>query len=141
MGPKGEQLGGNLIANGARIYGTVERSIISPGAYIAEDAVVRNSIILNDTVIEPGAVVDRCIVDKRAVIGAGTIFGSDAENTANEEMPELLNTGITLVGKNSQVPPGMKIGRNVVIHANSGEKEFGRRKNIASGKSIGASLR
>ena len=141
VGPKGEQLGGNLIANGARIYGTVERSIISPGAYIAEDAVVRNSIILNDTVIEPGAVVDRCIVDKRAVIGAGTIFGSDAENTANEEMPELLNTGITLVGKNSQVPPGMKIGRNVVIHANSGEKEFGRRKNIASGKSIGVSLR
>ena len=118
VGPKGEQMGGNLIANGARIYGTVERSIISPGVYIAEDAIVRNSIILNDTVIEPGAVVDRCIVDKRVVIGAGAIFGSDDENTANEEMPELLNTGITLVGKNSQVPPGMKIGRNVVIHAN-----------------------
>ena len=53
----------------------------------------------------------------------------------------MLNTGITLVGKGSVVPAEMKLGRNVVVHANSDVKAFGRRKNIPSGASIGKDQR
>jgi len=141
FGPDSEQIGGNLLSNGARIDGTVERSVISPGVYVAEGAVVRDSVILNNTVIETGAKVDRAIIDKRVQIGAGAQIGVGEENTANEELPGILNTGITVVGKGSVIPPEMKLGRNVVVHAYSNAKAFGRRKNIPSGASIGKDIR
>jgi glucose-1-phosphate adenylyltransferase len=141
IGPNSQQIGGNLLSNGARIYGAIERSVISPGVVIGEGAVVRDSVILNDTVIEDGAVVDRCIIDKQVVVGAGSTVGAGDDNTANEAMPEVLNTGITLVGKHSVIPAELSIGRNVVIHAFTTEKQFGRRKKVASGSSLGKSLR
>src|SRR5690606_10784220 len=58
IGPNA-QVNGNLLSNGCRVDGVVERSVLSPGVYVAEGAVVRDSVILNDTVIGPGAVVDR----------------------------------------------------------------------------------
>ncbi len=140
IGPNGQQVGGNLLSNGCRIDGTVERSVISPGVHVTEGAVVRDSIILNDTVIEPGAVVDRCIVDKRVIIGRDAQVGSGDDNRANAELPDVLNTGLTLIGKSACVPAGAVLGRNVVVHAGSTEKAF-RRKSVASGASIGVNLR
>jgi glucose-1-phosphate adenylyltransferase len=46
-----------------------------------------------------------------------------------------------LVGEHSVIPEGMVIGRNVVIHPESTEKDFGRRKKVPSGADIGVSLR
>ncbi|MFW6281011.1 MAG: glucose-1-phosphate adenylyltransferase family protein, partial [Halanaerobium sp.] len=39
----------SLVSNGSIINGTVENSVISPGVYIEEGAVVKNSVIFNDT--------------------------------------------------------------------------------------------
>jgi glucose-1-phosphate adenylyltransferase len=135
------QVGGSLLSNGSRVEGTAERSIISPGVYIAEGAVVRDSVILYDTVIEAGAVVDRCIVDKNVVISAGAHVGDGDDNTPNVALPEVLNTGLTLIGENSVVPEGIIIGRNVVVHPRSEAKAFGKKKKIASGTEVGANQR
>ena len=135
------QVGGSLISNGCWVEGTVERSILSPGVRVAEGAVIRDSVILADAVIEAGALIDRCVIDKRVVIGAGARVGDGDDNTANKSMPEVLNTGLTMVGEHSIIPEGMVIGRNVVIHPESAEKAFGKRKKIASGADIGVSLR
>ena len=75
------------------------------------------------------------------MIGADSKIGDGDDNTPNQEMPEELNTGLTLVGKGSLIPGGLTIGRNVVIHAHADEKAFGRRKNIPSGATLGESLR
>jgi glucose-1-phosphate adenylyltransferase len=135
------QVGGSLLSNGSRVEGSAERSIISPGVYIAEGAVVRDSVILYDTVIEAGAVVDRCIVDKNVVIGAGALIGDGDDNTPNVGLPEVLNTGLTLIGENSVVPEGVIIGRNVVVHPRSEAKAFGKKKKVASGAEVGANQR
>jgi glucose-1-phosphate adenylyltransferase len=135
------QVGGSLLSNGCRVEGTAERSVISPGVYIAEGAVVRDSVILYDTVIEAGAVVDRCIVDKNVVIGAGAQIGDGDDNTPNVGLPEVLNTGLTLIGENSVVPEGVSIGRNVVVHPHSAAKAFGKKKKIASGAEVGSNQR
>ena len=135
------QVGGSLISNGCWVEGTVERSILSPGVRVAEGAVIRDSVILADAVIEAGALIDRCVIDKRVVIGAGARVGDGDDNTANKSMPEVLNTGLTMVGEHSIIPEGMVIGRNVVIHPESAEKAFGKRKKIPSGADIGVSLR
>ena len=135
------QVGGSLISNGCWVEGAVERSILSPGVRVAEGAVIRDSVILADTVIEAGAVIDRCVVDKRVVVGAGARVGDGDDNAANKSMPEVLNTGLTMVGEQSIIPEGMVIGRNVVIHPSSTEKAFGKKKKIASGSDIGVNLR
>ncbi|HEX9117626.1 MAG TPA: sugar phosphate nucleotidyltransferase [Anaerolineae bacterium] len=106
---------GNLLSDGCRIEGTVMRSVIAPGVYVAPGAVVSDAILMNDAVVEPGAQVDRVIVDKRVRIGEGAVLGGGDDNTPNKRWPDRLNTGLTLVGKGAVVPPGARIGRNVVI--------------------------
>ena len=61
----------SLVADGGRINGTVENSIIFRGVTIDKGAVVRNSIIMQDAKIHSGAEIDHCILDKQAVITAG----------------------------------------------------------------------
>ncbi len=140
VGPRA-QVDGNLLSNGCRVDGVVQRSVLSPGVYVAEGAVVRDSVILNDTMVEAGAAIDRCIVDKNVIIGAEAQVGSGDDNTPNGDAPEQINTGLTLVGKGSVVPPKFTVGRNVVIHAYSGAEAFGRRKKLASGSSLGQDMR
>ncbi|MCE7983427.1 MAG: glucose-1-phosphate adenylyltransferase subunit GlgD [Caldilinea sp. CFX5] len=140
IGPNA-QVGGNLLSNGCQVHGFVERSVLSPGVYVAEGAVVRNSIILSETVIESGAVVDRAIIDKGVRVSQGAQIGAGDDNTPNKEWPEQINTGLTLVGKGATLPANLTVGRNVVIHPYTDEKAFGRRKNIASGANVGKSMR
>jgi glucose-1-phosphate adenylyltransferase len=129
---------GNLLCDGARVYGNVSRSVISPGVVVSEGATVRDSILLNDVFVEPGAVVDRCVVDKSVRIGSQARLGEGEDNAANQGAPDLLNTGLTLVGQRSLIPAGAVIGRNVVIRPRVTDAAlFGSDGRVASGKTIG----
>ncbi|MBW7882707.1 MAG: glucose-1-phosphate adenylyltransferase subunit GlgD [Caldilineaceae bacterium] len=135
------QVGGSLISNGCYIEGIVERSVLSPGVFVEEGAVVRDSVILHDSVIKAGAVVDRAVIDDAVVIGANARVGDGDDSTPNQAIPEVFNTGITLIGEHSVVPEGLVLGRNVIVHPWSEEKAFGKRKRIPSGADIGKNLR
>ncbi len=65
----------SLISHGCVIAGTVVNSVLSPGVRVDVGAVVRDSIIMFDSVIRSGAVVDRAILDKEVVVGQGAIVG------------------------------------------------------------------
>jgi len=106
---------GNLLCDGCRIEGAVSRSVISPGVHVAAGAVVHDSIIMNDSFIGEGAMLDRAIVDKQVMIGAGARIGNSDDNRPNQRAPQRLNTGITLIGKRARIPAGLQIGRNVEI--------------------------
>ena len=67
--PPGE-IDNSLVSNGCIINGTVINSVLSPGVCVERGAVVRDSVIMNDTTIKAGALVDRCILDKQIEIGA-----------------------------------------------------------------------
>ena len=58
----------SFIANGARINGKVENSIISRGVVIKEDAIVKNSILFTDTVVEKSVKLEYVLTDKRVVV-------------------------------------------------------------------------
>jgi glucose-1-phosphate adenylyltransferase len=106
----------SLISHGCVINGTVVNSVLSPGVRVDVGAVVRDSIVMFDSVIGSGAVVDRAILDKEVVVGQGAIIGDGPDfDTPNAEEPTRLNTGITVVGKQSVVPRGARLGRNVKI--------------------------
>ena len=134
LGPQA-QVVNSLISNGCVIRGRVEHSVLSPGVYVSPGAVVRESVIINDTWIGPGAVVDRSIIDEDVVIGPGTYLGVGDDLTVNQEMPDKLNTGINVVGAGAQVPGGLRIGRNVLIHSDRRESDFPGTE-IASGESV-----
>jgi glucose-1-phosphate adenylyltransferase len=69
-----------------------------------------------DSVVRTGAVVDRAILDKEVVIGQGALVGDGPDlDTPNKQEPGRLNTGITVVGKQSVVPRGARLGRNVKV--------------------------
>ena len=105
----------SLVDIGCIINGRVEHSVLSPGVYVEEGAVVRDSIIFHDTHIEAGAVIERSIIDKDVMIGRDSRVGHGEDWTANRERPDVVNTGITIIGKRAQVPRGVLIGRNCVV--------------------------
>jgi glucose-1-phosphate adenylyltransferase len=104
-----------LIDLGCIINGRIEHSVISPGVYVEAGAVVRDSIIFDDTRIEAGAAVERSIIDKEVRVGAGCHIGYGDDQSPNRERPDIVNCGITIVGKRAEVPPGLRVGRNCVI--------------------------
>jgi glucose-1-phosphate adenylyltransferase len=125
----------NLFSDGARVWGEVIRSVIGPGVIIEPGAVVTDSIIMNDAIVKRGAVVDRAILDKEVVIGANARVGS-GDNIPNPAMPDILNTGIALVGQRSRIPEEGVLGRNVVIGIGVSEDDFPSPE-IPSGASLG----
>ena len=68
----GAQVKNSLAADGCIIEGTVENSILFRGVHVGKDAVVRNSIIMQDGVVLSGACLDHCILDKQVVIRQNT---------------------------------------------------------------------
>lgn len=105
----------SLVAPAATIEGTVIRSVISPGVIIEAGAEVRDSVIQHRCIVRSGAQVDRSILDKEATVGEGAVVGEGDTSIANFERPDIVNTGISIVGKRVTIPPGMHVGRNVVI--------------------------
>lgn len=134
VGPQA-QVQQSMVSNGSIVRGRVERSVLSPGVYVAPGAVVRESVVMNDTWIGPGAVLDRVIVDKEVVIGAGVHLGTgEMPGPANKLLGEKLDTGITVVGKRAHLPANIRVGRNVLINADLTEEAFS--GDIASGETV-----
>ena len=68
----------SLISDGCVIAGTVENSVIFRGVRVDEGAVVRNSVLLTDTIIESGARLDHVVADRTVVVRKGrTLSGCD----------------------------------------------------------------
>lgn len=129
------QVDGSLLCDGCRVFGRVARSIIGPGVVVEAGADVRDSLVFNSTIVEADAVVDRAIVDKWATIGKGAHVGWGEDNTPNRAMPNNLNTGLTLIGKRAQIPPGARIGRNVVVRPHASASVFPG-SDVASGETV-----
>ena len=126
----------SLISHGCVINGTVVNSVLSPGVRVEVGAVVRDSIVMFDSVIRSGAVVDRSILDKEVVVGPGAIVGEGPDfTTPNRQEPARLFTGITVVGKRSVIPRNTRIGRNVKIGGDVRSTDFTSRV-IKSGSTV-----
>jgi glucose-1-phosphate adenylyltransferase len=128
----------SMISHGCVIDGRVEHSVLSPGVRVEAGAMVRDSIVMFDAIVEGGAQLDRAIVDKEARIGSDARVGIGDDLRPNRDEPERLYAGITLVGKRARVPGGAEIGRNCRIDPNATEADFGRRRRIRSGETVRA---
>ena len=126
----------SMISHGCVVEGRVVNSILSPGVRVARDATVRDSIIMFDALVGEGAVVDRAIVDKEVNIGPRAVVGEGDDLRPNRDEPERLYAGLTLVGKQANIPRGTHIGRNCRIDPLVDATDFGRRRRIGPGETL-----
>jgi len=130
------QIHRSLISHGCLIEGTVVNSVLSPGVRVDVGAVIRDSIVMFDSVIRAGAVVDRAILDKEVVVGQGAVVGEGPyDGPPNRQEPSRLNSGITVVGKQAIVPRGVRLGRNVKVEGGVRSTDY-RTRVIRSGESV-----
>ena len=104
-----------LISNGCIIAGNVTRSVLSPGVVIHPGATVIDSVILNETEVMPGAYIKRAIIDKRCKILEDVIIGDGDDKSPNKDNPEVLFSGINVIGSGVTIPKGTIIKRNCRI--------------------------
>jgi glucose-1-phosphate adenylyltransferase len=115
----------SLISAGCVVNGTVINSVLSPGVVVGEGALVKDSILFRDCVVETNAGVDLVICDKFTRFGANSSVGiGDHHDIANRLYPKHLYTGITLVGEKARIPEKMKVGRNCIIKCNAQEEDY-----------------
>ena len=121
----GSKVKRSMISAGCVIEGEVVNSVLSPGVKVGPGSRVKDSIILHDCVIEKGATVDLAIMDKRVKVGKGAVIGTgNNKNVPNSKYPDHLYTGISLVGKEAEIPPGTIIGRNCIINPWRSQEDF-----------------
>ncbi len=84
----GSSADGTLIADGCIIEGRVENSIIFRGVKVGRGSVVRNSVLLQDTVIGSGVSLNCVITDKNSVVRDGR------QLSGHETMPFFIGKGI-----------------------------------------------
>ena len=66
----------SLVADGCRIEGVVENSILFPGAVVEEGAVVRNCVLFKEDIVRRGAQLSYIIADKDVEVLEGrTLMG------------------------------------------------------------------
>lgn len=128
----------SMLCNGVIIKGKVYESMLSPGVHVSAGAVVRRSVIMNDTWIGPGARVENAILDKEVVVGAGARIGArDESSEPNRDHPDRLHSGLTVIGKGAFIPNGAAIGGNVLIASNADEAHFPAEGQVEDGATIG----
>ena len=65
----------SLVAEGSEVYGTVKHSVISVGCTIGEGALVEDSVVMPDVVIEANAIVRHAILGEGSKVGKGAVVG------------------------------------------------------------------
>jgi len=93
----------SIVSEGAMVFGSVKRSIISHGAYIGLGASIEDSVILPGATVKAGAVVRHAIVAESAVIGEGAMIGETQKAPVKGEWQ------IAVVGPNAKIAPSVKV--------------------------------
>ncbi len=133
---RGSKVQGSMISAGCVIEGEVYNSVLSPGVRVARGATIRDSILFHDVNVGENGVIDLAILDKRVQVGKGAIVGcGEDRETINKKYPSHLYTGITLVGKDANIPAHTKIGRNCIIEPWTSMADFPA-STIPSGETI-----
>lgn len=97
------KISNSLVSEGCYIYGTVENSVISAGVTIEKGAVVRDSIIMQDTVIREKGKVTKSIIDEEVLVESGATIGGKGE--------------IAVVGSKAVIKEGVSIAAGESVPA------------------------
>ena len=107
---KTAKIDNSMVAEGCNVKGIVENSIIFTGCTIEEEAVVKDSVVMPNTVIHSGAKVEYAIIGECAQIGKDAIVGKDPLYCINSE-----EWGISVVGNGKNIEEGQIVKEKEII--------------------------
>lgn len=124
----------SIVGEGTDVYGEVHNCVIGRGVVIGKGAVVRDSIIMNETIIGENCELNKAIVAENVSIGDNVKLGV-GEEAENETAPHIYNHGIVTVGERSVIPDGVTVGKNSVISGVTVISDY-EDSHLASGKTL-----
>ena len=107
----------SIISPGCVIRGRVENSVLSPGVWVDNQAVVRNSVLMRDTIVGSRSIVDHCILDEEVSVGLFCYIGFGPARVPSQDE-------VTAIGRGANIPPYTAIGRNCRILAHVEPSDF-----------------
>lgn len=96
------------ITAGCQIYGTVRGSVLGAHVTVGKGAVVEDSVIMNDTVIEDGATVRYAILDEKVTVGKKATVGVSRQSGA----------AIAVVGADVTIQAGEVVAAGAMLSEN-----------------------
>lgn len=102
----------SMVSPGCRVSGEVVRSVLGPGVRVEAGAVVRDSVVFADTVIEAGARLDWAVVDRDCVLGRNAAVGAPATDIDDPD-------GVVLIGRGSRLGPGTELAAGARLEPGS----------------------
>ena len=123
-----------ILGDGTEIYGNVYNSVIGSNVIIEKGAMVKNSIIMNGTVIKSNCDLNRVIIGEETLIGENTIIGC-FEFAENDEFPKIYTSGLTVIGEKTIIPNGVSIGKNCSLYGKLHKEDFADNM-LLSGKNL-----
>ncbi len=104
----------SLVSEGCEVYGEVYHSVLGPKVIVEEGAIIRNSIVMGETIVRKGANLEMCIVSEKCEIGENTYIGV-GEAVPHVTKPHIYSSGISAIGDNTIIPDNVKIGKNCEV--------------------------
>ncbi len=131
------------ISSSCVVEGYVEGSVLFPHVRVGKDARVIDSIVMSNNYVGEGAIVQNAVLCENGVlskvtpnIGVGSRIGEDDQSGANGRYPEFIHGGITVVGKNVDIPKGIRIARNCYIPSETDRACFKGKDRIKAGETV-----
>ena len=121
------EVNNSLISPNCTIVGNVQNSVLSPGVVVEKGALIKDSIVMHDSVIRAGAHVERCIIDKEVIVGRKAVVGLGNPSIPNVTYPTHVYSGLTLVGKRAVIPNKAQVGANCIISSEIQERDISSR--------------
>ena len=113
----------SIIGEGSEIYGQVYNSVIGCDVIVGEGTVVRDSILLNNTVIGGGSSLQKVITAEDVTIGNNVHLGVGDE-APNETDPSIYREGLVVLGEGTSIPDNVNVGKNVMINGAAEPSDF-----------------
>ena len=98
----GAEVTSSLLAPGAEVGGTVERSVVGRGACVETGATVRDAVLLPGAIVRRGATVERAVLDDDVVV--------EADASVGEAGGEIALVGLrATVQRGARLPAGARL--------------------------------
>ena len=79
--------------------------------------------------------VDGAIIDKNAIVRKNCKIGYGNDQSSNKDKPEVLSSGLNVIGKGAEIPEGTVIERNCRILSHVTPADFDS-KEVKSGTTV-----
>ncbi len=100
----------SMVAEGSKVFGEVDYSVLFHNVTVEEGAKVRYSIVMPGATIKKGADVEYAIIAEDAVINAGAKVGKRPEDVGNRE-----EWGVAVVGAGVEIAEGGEVAPKAMI--------------------------